>query len=139
MDAGENAYAAVAYLRTENENHIGVSLVCAKSKVAPLRLLSVPRMELLAAVMGAHLGNSVVKALDFKIYRVCYWTDSGTVLSWLRSDPRRYKQFVMFRVGEIQETTDIAEWRYVPSKLNVADLGTKQISIPDFSTSSQWI
>ncbi|XP_036322336.1 uncharacterized protein LOC118736350 [Rhagoletis pomonella] len=139
VDAGENAYAAVAYLRTKNGSHIGVSLVCAKSKVAPLRPVSISRMELLAAVMGARLGNSVVKALDFKIGRVCYWTDSGTVLSWLRSDPTRYKQFVMFRVGEIQETTDIAEWKYVPSKLNVADLGTKQISTPDFSTSGQWI
>ncbi|XP_055918427.1 uncharacterized protein LOC129950519 [Eupeodes corollae] len=138
VDTSETAYAAVAYFRIATENSTEVVLVCSKTKVAPLRPISIPRMELLGTVLGSRLGNSVAKAHELKIESTHYWSDSKTVLLWLLGDPKAYKQFVMFRVGEIQESTDVSSWKYVPSKQNIPDLATKWSQQPDFNPSSPW-
>ncbi|XP_037929022.1 uncharacterized protein LOC119663485, partial [Teleopsis dalmanni] len=138
VDASEVAYAAVVYLRAKNRNNIDVSLICSKAKVAPLRPISIPRLELLAAELGARLGNNIKRAIDLKVTSITYWSDSKAVLSWIKSDPRDYKQFVMFRIAEIQELSEAEQWRYIPTKLNVADLATKQTSNPDFTWKNPW-
>lgn len=67
------------------------------------------------------------------------WSDSKTVLCWLNSDdPRKYHQFVAFRLGEILEDSDVSNWRWVPTKLNVADEVTKWTTKPNFASSSRW-
>lgn len=67
-----------------------------------------------------------------------FWTDSRDVLCWIQSDHRRYSKFVGARVGEILENTELSEWFWIPTKLNVADEGTKWQRIPDLSSSSRW-
>ncbi|XP_044751667.1 uncharacterized protein LOC123311663 [Coccinella septempunctata] len=125
-DASENCYAAVAYIRVQQEQAIQTNFVTAKTRVAPLRPLSIPRLELQGALMGARLGNYLKKEMNLNISSVFYWTDSRTVLHWIRSEARRFKVFVAQRLGEIQDITNIAEWRYVCSKENVADDATKR-------------
>ncbi|XP_065091440.1 uncharacterized protein LOC135712376 [Ochlerotatus camptorhynchus] len=125
VDASENAFGAAAYLRIETANGPLCSLVMARSKVAPLKHLSIPRLELQAAVLGARLANSVVEILSLQIKQRFIWSDSKTVLSWIQSDHRRYKQFVAFRIGEILNLTKLEEWRWVPTRCNVADAMTK--------------
>lgn len=61
------------------------------------------------------------------------------VLSWLRSDHRKYRQFVAFRVGEILELTDLSEWHWISTKLNVADKGTKWQKTPESTSNSRWL
>ena len=125
VDASETAYAAACYLRVQSGNHVTVLLVAAKAKVAPLKPLSVPRLELQAAVIGARLTQKVINTRNLRTSKHVYWSDSKTVLRWLRMDPRTFNQFVMFRVGELLEVSDARQWRWVPSKLNPADLATK--------------
>ncbi|XP_055543765.1 uncharacterized protein LOC129729278 [Wyeomyia smithii] len=137
-DASVASCACVAYLRMSYSGGGWCSLVAAKTKVAPLRALSIPRLELEAAMMGSRLLQKILTALTLNIRRHFLWTDSATVLAWLRSDSRRYHQFVSFRVGEILSLTSVDEWRYVPSKLNVADDATKWNSGPSFDPENRW-
>ncbi|XP_036346993.1 uncharacterized protein LOC118756330 [Rhagoletis pomonella] len=125
LDAGEYAYAAICYLRVKNKNEVNTIIVAAKSKVAPLKPVSIPRLELQAAVTGVRLANNVMKALQVPIHARFWWSDSKTVLKWLRMDPRNFKQYVMHRVGEVLEATNATDWNWVPSKLKPADLATK--------------
>ncbi|XP_065093953.1 uncharacterized protein LOC135714509 [Ochlerotatus camptorhynchus] len=138
VDASENGFAAVVYLRFREGNVIECALAGAKTRVAPLKFLSIPRSELQAALLGVRLADTILASLSIKIYKRYFWTDSKDVLCWLASDHRRYSQFVAFRVSEILESTDVNEWRWVPTKQNVADEGTKWIRVPDFSSDSRW-
>ncbi|XP_055528101.1 uncharacterized protein LOC129728164 [Wyeomyia smithii] len=138
VDASEIAYACVAYLRIRMGNEIKTALVAAKTKVAPLKPLSIPRLELQAAMIGARLAQNVCSDLSLNIQRRYLWSDSATVLAWLRSDSRRYHQFVAFRVAEILSLSCMDEWRHIPSKLNVADEATKWGSGPCFDPNSRW-
>lgn len=138
VDAGIDAFAAVAYLRTESSDGIECSLIASKTRVTPQKLVSMPRLELQAAVLGVRLAKFVMNEHRIKFCERKFWCDSKTVLSWLRRDQSMFKQFVAFRIGEILEDSDIAEWNYVPSKDNVADYGTKWKSIPSSEIHSKW-
>jgi len=139
VDASENGYYATCFLRTSDADGIECTLVEAKTKVAPIKpLLTIPRLELLAAVLGTRLASSVGKSLSIPINKRIFWSDSRDVLCWIRSINRKYRQFVAFRVGEILETSKEEEWRFVPGKLNVADDGTKWAKQPNFSPNSRW-
>ncbi|XP_073836062.1 uncharacterized protein isoform X2 [Musca autumnalis] len=125
VDAGEDAYAAVCYLRVAYQGGCDVTIVIGKSKVAPIKPMSIPRLELQAAIAGVRLANKVINIKRINFTSKYFWTDSKTVLQWLRMDPKKFQQFVMHRVGEILETTEVTQWRWVPSKMNPADLATK--------------
>ncbi|XP_062714172.1 uncharacterized protein LOC134290955 [Aedes albopictus] len=139
VDASVSAYAAVAYFRIVDRGTVRCSLVSSKTKVAPIKQLSVPRLELQAAVLGTRLMKSIISSHTLSINRKVFWSDSNTVLAWLRSDQRRFHQFVAFRIGEIQEETDVSEWRKVPSGWNVADDATKWGNGPKALNSSRWV
>ncbi|XP_062557983.1 uncharacterized protein LOC134222851 [Armigeres subalbatus] len=109
-----------------------------RSKVAPLQHMSIPRLELQAATLGARLANSVGEILTLEVKRRFMWSDSKTVLSWIHSDHRRYKQFVAFRIGEIHSLTKIAEWRWVPTKCNAADALTKWEKAHSMHSDAAW-
>nr|XP_055038153.1 uncharacterized protein LOC129426051 [Misgurnus anguillicaudatus] len=98
-DASEKAYGSVAYLRTESSNGgRDVSFVAARSRVAPKKQQSIPRLELCAALTAAQLAALLQRELTVNIRNVVFWTDSTTVLAWLQSDSCRYKVFVGTRV-----------------------------------------
>ncbi|XP_058817250.1 uncharacterized protein LOC131680552 [Topomyia yanbarensis] len=124
-DASQTGYGCAAYFRIVDRGEIRCSLVMARSKVAPLKYQSIPRLELQAAVLGARLMQNVCDSHTVKVSNRFLWTDSTTVLSWIRSDHKRYLQYVAHRVGEIQSLTDPDMWRWVSSKENVADALTK--------------
>ncbi|XP_075158172.1 uncharacterized protein LOC142231449 [Haematobia irritans] len=138
VDASEQAYAAVAYYRVITQNKVTVSLVSAKVKVAPKQPLSIPRLELMAAVLGVRLAISICDVPNMKLEMRCFWSDSLTVLSWLNADPKKYKQFVMHRIGEVLENSKPFEWRYIPTKNNVADDATKWSNNYKFDMKHRW-
>ncbi|XP_043264286.1 uncharacterized protein LOC122404416, partial [Colletes gigas] len=125
-DASLEAYAAAAYIRIEGENPPSSTiLIMAKSRVAPLKPLSVPRLELQAALLAARLANTITEELDIEFHRRFLWSDSATVLRWIKGEPRTRQVFVAHRLGEIGELTKSSDWRWVPSDQNVADIATR--------------
>ncbi|XP_058456413.1 uncharacterized protein LOC131433824 [Malaya genurostris] len=100
--------------------------------------MSIPRLELQAAVLGARLANSVSDVLSLEARQRFMWSDSKTVLSWIHSDHRRYKQFVAFRIGEIHTLTKLADWRWVTTKCNVADSLTKWEKTHSLRSDGSW-
>ncbi|XP_058457587.1 uncharacterized protein LOC131434654 [Malaya genurostris] len=139
VDASINGMAAVSYLRFQEYETIECAFVAAKTRVAPNKLISIPRLELQAAVIGSRLAQTITASHRIKINQRFFWTDARDVLCWLHSDHRRYSPFVGFRIGEILDNTAISEWRWVPTKLNPADDGTKWQKTPDFSSNSRWL
>ncbi|XP_038071933.1 uncharacterized protein LOC119740637 [Patiria miniata] len=138
-DASERAYGAVAYLRAEDKHHhIHVSFVMARSRVAPKRQLSMPRLELSAALAGAQLCQLLKRELSLPVKYVVLWSDSTTVLTWLKSESCRYKVFVGTRVAEIQTLTDVKQWRYVNTKNNPADDLTRGKTLMELAQESRW-
>lgn len=125
MRVSKLAFAAVAYLRFEEENKVDISMVIAKTRVAPIKPMSIPRKELQAAVLGSRLYTLISEKLEYPLNQVFFWSDSKTVLYWIKSDKRKYKPFVAHRIGEILESTETSDWNWVPTEKNVADYATR--------------
>ncbi|XP_018395641.1 PREDICTED: uncharacterized protein LOC108774118 [Cyphomyrmex costatus] len=122
-DASEMAYGACLYaVNTDQQGIIHSELICAKAKVAPLKTVSLPRLELEAALMLARLLNTVKESCMQKIGRVKLWSDSTVTLGWIKAPPHTLKTFVANRVAKIQNLTEGAVWSHVASKENPADL-----------------
>ncbi|KAG5683928.1 hypothetical protein PVAND_013185 [Polypedilum vanderplanki] len=130
-DAGQEAIAAIAYFVVIHKNRRESSFVLAKAKVAPLKLKNkqevteMPRLELLGALVGARLAAHVVKLHPHLKLKQFFWCDSEVVLRWIWNTNMKLPRFAISPIGEILETTEISQWRYVESRYNVADLATK--------------
>ncbi|XP_024891843.1 uncharacterized protein LOC112467443, partial [Temnothorax curvispinosus] len=122
-DASEQGYGAVVYIRLVTENGVTIRMLIAKSKVAPLKAITLPRLELSAAVLLSDLLEYVEKILRPKIAvdDTYAWSDSEVTLAWIRSAPHRWKTFVRNRVARIQSNTNISCWKHVDTKSNPAD------------------
>ena len=120
-DASISAYGAVAYLLWPTPDAPEVCLISAKARVAPLRQSTIPRLELMAALMASRLAKTIYEEFKEKPKSVELWSDSKVVLHWLRSDSSLMKAFVGVHVAEIQSTWNKEHWRYVPTDLNPAD------------------
>lgn len=125
-DASERAYAAVVYMRTEHENGIvQIQLIAAKSKVAPLQKVTLPRLELCGALLLARLLRKIVQALDLQDIQICAYSDSMITIEWVSAIPVRWQTFVANRVSEIQELLPSTQWNHIVSHLNPADCASR--------------
>ena len=130
-DSSQDAFSAVAFLRGKLINDHGavtkLASVFGKARFAPMKALTVPKMELKAALLAARLRDEVIRALSLTIDRTFIWNDSSIVLQWLIS-LQKQPTFVANRVCEILELTTVDEWHYVPTAHNPADAGTRGMS-----------
>ena len=117
-DASGKAYGAAAYLATPGRRE----LVMARGRLAPTKPSTIPRLELRAAVIAVELAQTVQRALKGPLSSTVFWSDSATALAWITNDDLRLKPFVANRVQAIREKTGPEQWRYVPTKLNPADM-----------------
>ena len=102
-----------------------VSLIMAKGRVASLKTSTIPRLELQDAVLATKLADIISKEHELQIERRIFWSDSKTVLFWIKKDPREFKVFVANLLGDIRESTKISEWRWISSRENPADDATR--------------
>ncbi|XP_050059728.1 uncharacterized protein LOC126551013 [Aphis gossypii] len=121
-DASLLAYGACLYIRCSSRDNVHVTkLICAKSKIAPLKVISLPRLELCATVILARLANKVLPKLKLNIKNKYFWTDSSITLAYIKSPSSKWKTFVAHRVSEIQDITSLNEWNHVNTQDNPAD------------------
>ncbi|XP_055528072.1 uncharacterized protein LOC129720607 [Wyeomyia smithii] len=126
-DASERAYGTCLYLRSTDKNgNYTVHLLTSKSRVAPLNVQSLPRLELRGALLAAQLVDKVLDALK-GTYRVHLWTDSTCVLQWIKVPPSTWTTFVANRVSKIQALSEKHNWNHVPGISNPADLISRGI------------
>ena len=119
-DASICAYGACTCMLWPTPKGPCVRLVGSKSRVAPLRQVTIPRLELMAALLASRLARTIYNELRKKP-EVTLWSDSQIVLHWLHSESTTKKASVGVRVAEIQSEWDQEKWKYVPTKLNPAD------------------
>ncbi|KAL0120837.1 hypothetical protein PUN28_008485 [Cardiocondyla obscurior] len=138
-DASERAYGACVYVRTGGRSgRPRVALLASKSRVAPVRAVSLPRLELSAAKLLAELTQKIRIAIGDRQCKQFLWTDSMVALHWIVSSSRKWNAFVANRVGEIQRITEIASWRHVPSAENPADILSRGRALKDLAHDSLW-
>ncbi|XP_011251973.2 uncharacterized protein LOC105248729 [Camponotus floridanus] len=138
-DASNAAYAAAVYMHTTSQSgEIKITLLAGKSKVAPLKITSLSRLELQAACLLARLIEFTQSSLQMSNVACHCWTDSTVVLAWLNSHPSRWKTFVSHRVADIQSRLPEVQWRYIPSADNPADCASRGILHSDFNAFNLW-
>ena len=135
-DASEHTMCAVAYLRSQPKEDL--AFVIGKCRVAPMRHLSIPRLELQAAVMAVRLKDQIVKEHEMKMNSCSFWSGSTTVLQWIHSSHRKQQVFLANRVAEILDTTDVSQWKHVSGINNPADIGTRAINVEELKR-SEWL
>ena len=121
-DASTAGYGQCSYIRLLNvQEQVHCELVMAKSRVSPLKGITIPRLELTAALVSVKVSTILHKELDFDKIVDIYWTDSKVVLGYINNEARRFHIFVANRVQQIRDESAPAQWRYVESKENPAD------------------
>ena len=138
-DASLTGIGVAAYLRLVNT--VGIvhcSLVAAKSRVVPSKTPTVPRLELMAAVLAAKVGSKLKAELGYGGLPVFYWSDSLVTLGYIRNKSKRFHVFVANRVEQIRELTDPSDWFHVDTKSNPADLASRGLDASQISQHSCW-
>ena len=138
-DASEHAYAGVVYLRiVYSDGKIHTSLVTSKTRVSPIKRLSIPRLELCGAQVLARLLYLVKEVLQLPLSDVFAWTDSTIVLSWLAGNPKRFKTYVGNRVSSIVDLIPPERWNHVVGVDNPADCASRGLSPSDLLHHDLW-
>ncbi|UYV85166.1 hypothetical protein LAZ67_X004794 [Cordylochernes scorpioides] len=138
-DASLNAYSAVFYSKTRFKNQkIKIILITSKTKVAPLKTITIPRLELSSALLLAQLNQVILESFPFQPDKTFLWTDSQICIDWIRSDASRWKAFVSNRVSSIQNLTQITDWFHVSSQDNPADCASRGIMPQDLVNHRIW-
>ena len=138
-DASFSGYGCCAYLRmTDEEGRIVVTLLMAKSRVTPLRQMTIPRLELSAAVTAVKVACFLRRELSHLDLSLHFWCDSKVVLGYIANEAKRFHVFVANRIQFIRDHSDPAQWHFVGTKSNPADLVSRGLSAKELVASKMW-
>ncbi|XP_064647101.1 uncharacterized protein LOC135499959 [Lineus longissimus] len=138
-DGSATAYGASSYLRTVNrQGGINCTLVLAKARLAPLSTMTIPRLELSAAVTAVQLDAQLRREMTLPLQPSTFWTDSTTVLHYIRNTTKRFQTFVANRIAVIHDGTTPGQWKYVPTKQNPADYASRGMSAKAILNDTKW-
>ena len=137
-DSPNQAYAAVLYARLITNKEIEVKLLTSKTRVAPAKSLTIPRLELLSCLLLSKLVKTVYESIkhEITIARTTCWTDSKIAFYWIIQKYKDWKPWVENRVNRINEVETV--WKHVPGSVNPADIGTREINLLNTSIKDEW-
>ena len=139
-DASQHAYGAVTYFRVTNTNgEVHCSFLIGKSRLSPLKQLTIPRLELSAAVVATRLDKMLRKEIGIPIDQSIFWTDSTCVLGYVTNEDKRFHTFVANRIAAIQEVSSPHQWRHVGTKENPADDASRGLSADALLNNKRWL
>ena len=141
-DSSQDVFSAVGFLRaqvtcTSGEIIRELAFVLGKARVASMKVMTAPKLELQAALLAARLKREICRALTVTVDKVFMWTDSTIVLQWINST-NKHPIFIANRVSEILENTSVDQWNHVVTCDNMADAGTRGMSA-EVLRSSSWV
>ena len=138
-DASQSAYSAVVYIKSTCGTASASNLIMCKNRVAPQKKLTIPRLELMGALLLARLMAVIVAFLKhLKISSIVYYSDSQNVLYWIRTEHRMWGVFVSCRIKEINALSNFADWKWVPTLQNPADLATRGLKSSELLGNKLW-
>lgn len=138
-DASVKAIAAVAYIKvTSHQEQTEIGFVFGKAKLAPQPDLTIPRLELCAAVLAVEIAEMIITEMDTTFDKITYYTDSKVVLGYIHNQSRRFYVYVHNRILRIHQSPCSGQWKYVPTHLNPADTGSRTVT-PALLNSTTWL
>ena len=139
-DASDKGYAQCSYIRMINKKgEVHCAFVMGKSRVTPRKQITVPRLELTAAVISAKVAAILRRELDYEIEEETFWSDSTVVLGYIANKARRFHVYVANRVQQIHDLTSPDQWKHVKSAENPADEGSRGLAAQELSSDSRWL
>ena len=138
-EASNSGYGTVSYLRMKNNNGIHCAFLTSKARVAPLKQVTIPRLELTAAAVAVRMNHMLLKELQIPVNNVHYWTDSMSVLQYIQNETARFHTFVTNRVNLIREGSTPDQWHYVKSEDNPADDCSRGLPVAKFLKCERWL
>ena len=140
-DAITYGYGQCSYLRFVNQDgQVACSFIMGKARVVPLRPMTIPRLELTAALMSVKVSTFLDQELDYENITHTYWTDSKVVLGYIANETKRFHVYVANRVQQIREQTHVKQWSYVTSAENPADIASRGVlCASELATNSTWL
>ena len=139
-DASQFAFGAVLYLRmVDSTDNAYCWFLMGKSRLAHIKPMTVPRLELSAAVLAVQLDETLESELEIPLHQSVFWTDSTTVLQYIRNESARFHTFVSNRLTVIHEHSEPYQWRYVNSEINPADDASRGLTVDTMIQNSRWL
>lgn len=138
-DASTFGYGQCSYIRFVGKNgSVHCSFVMGKSRVVPLKPITIPRLELTAALLSVKIARLLDQELDYDNIEHFYWTDSKIVLGYIANEAKRFHVFVANRIQQIKEFSKLSQWQYIDSKENPADIASRGLSPEELTNNSPW-
>lgn len=139
-DASNSGYGQCSYLRLVDVNDkVNVAFLIGKSRVAPLKQVTIPRLELTAALLSVRISSLLSNELEIDIDKHVFWTDSRVVLGYISNEAKRFQMFVANRVSQIRDKTEPNQWKYIESERNPADDASRGLSAVTLMNKSDWL
>ncbi|XP_039276065.1 uncharacterized protein LOC120349651 [Nilaparvata lugens] len=139
-DASEKGFAACIYIHEETENrYVNCRLIAAKSHVAPLKTMTIPRLELMGCLLLARLLSAILPTLsEYDLQEIRLYTDSKTALDWINTPTYKLQIFVANRVQQITQLTKLESWHHVTSANNCADIASRGLTPAEIVSCHDW-
>lgn len=139
-DASKDGFSVASYIRMENsKNHVHVAFLLGKARVTPLKSITIPRLELTAAVLATRVDQMLKSEMQLQLSPSMFWTDSTSVLKYISNEDKRFHTFVANRVSSILEATDVSQWHYINTKDNPADLASRGSKVDGLLHNEKWV
>lgn len=139
-DASNSAYGTVSYLRMVNaQNQVHCSFVFGKSRLAPLKQLTIPKLELAAAALSVQSDKLLRNELDQLLAESVFWTDSMTVIHYIEDESKKFHTYVGNRVSYIRDASRSEQWKYVDTDSNPADDVSRGLPVHSFLSHERWL